>query len=76
MKRNKTNKKTPEQRRSDRAVLLRLIREARPIYKWLALACVISLAVIACALVAPQILGDCIQLLYDFWAGSFTGESR
>lgn len=75
MKRNKTNKKTPEQRRSDRAVLLRLVREARPIYKWLALACVISLAVIACALAAPQILGDCIQLLYDFWAGSFTGES-
>ena len=68
-------KSRAEKLSSNRAVLLRLVREARPIYKWLALACVISLAVIACALAAPQILGDCIQLLYDFWAGSFTGES-
>ena len=35
----KTEKKTRAQRREDNLVVLRLIREARPIYGWLALAC-------------------------------------
>lgn len=68
-------KKTREQRRAESAVLRRLVREARPIYKWLALACVMGLVIVACAVLSPKILGDCVQLLYDFWAGSFAGAS-
>ena len=71
----KTEKKTRAQRREDNLVVLRLIREARPIYGWLALACLISCVIIACAVVSPKILGSCVQLLYDFWAGSFQGTS-
>ena len=75
MKNKKDRTASRERRRSDRAVLLRLVQEAKPIYKWLALACLISLIIIACAVAAPQLLGDCVQLLYDYWAGSFTGAS-
>ena len=75
MKTKKNRAASRERRRSDRAVLLRLVQEAKPIYKWLALVCLISLGIIACAVAAPQLLGDCVQLLYDYWAGSFTGAS-
>ena len=71
----KTEKKTWAQRREDNLVVLRLIREARPIYGWLALACLISCVIITCAVVSPKILGSCVQLLYDFWAGTFQGTS-
>ena len=71
----KAEKKTRAQRREDNLVVLRLIREARPIYGWLALACLISCVIITCAVVSPKILGSCVQLLYDFWAGSFQGTS-
>ena len=71
----KIEKKTRAQRREDNLVVLRLIREARPIYGWLALACLISCVIITCAVVSPKILGSCVQLLYDFWAGSFQGTS-
>lgn len=75
MKTKKDRAASRERRRSDRAVMLRLVQEAKPIYKWLALACLISLGIIACAVAAPRLLGDCVQLLYDYWAGSFTGAS-
>ena len=71
----KAEKKTRAQRREDNLVVLRLIREARPIYGWLALACLISYVIITCAVVSPKILGSCVQLLYDFWAGTFQGTS-
>ena len=60
MKTKKDRAASRERRRSDRAVLLRLVQEAKPIYKWLALACLISLGIIACAVAAPQLLGDCV----------------
>ncbi len=71
----KAEKKTRAQRREDKQIILRIIREAKPIYGWLALACLISCVIIACAVVSPKILGSCVQLLYDFWAGSFQGSS-
>ena len=54
----------------DKGVLLRIVKEARPIYGWLALCCLISLIIIACSVSAPKLLGNCIQLLYDFVLGS------
>ena len=56
MKTKKDRAASRERRRSDRAVLLRLVQEAKPIYKWLALACLISIGIIACAVAAPQLL--------------------
>ena len=47
----KAEKKTRAQRREDKQIILRIIREAKPIYGWLALACLISCVIIACAVV-------------------------
>ena len=58
-----------EKKRENRAVLRRLIRDARPIYGWLLLASLLGMMVIACTVIAPKLLGSGIQLLYDAWAG-------
>ena len=50
-------------------VVLRIVRAAKPIRWWLALACLLAVVVIACALAGPTLLGDLVQILYDFWAG-------
>ena len=50
-------------------VVLRIIRSAKPIRWWLALACLLAVVVITCALAGPTLLGDLIQVLYDCWAG-------
>ena len=73
--RKNAEKKTRAQRREDKQVILRIVREARPIYGWLVLASLISCVIITCAVMSPKILGSCVQLLYDFWAGTFQGSS-
>lgn len=50
-------------------VFARLVRDAKPIYGWLLLGALMGAAVVACAVIAPQLLGAAIQLLYDAWAG-------
>ena len=54
--------------------LRRLVREARPIGKWLLLGCLISIVMIACSAAAPKLLGGLIDRLYDYWDGSGTGD--
>ena len=54
--------------------LRRLVREARPIWKWLLLGCLISIVMIACSAAAPKLLGGLIDRLYDYWDGSGTGD--
>ena len=54
--------------------LRRLVREARPIWKWLLLGCLISIVMIACSAAAPKLLGGLIDRLYDYWDGSGTGN--
>ena len=65
--------KNTEKKKKDR-IIPRLLREARPIWKWLALACVLCAAMILCAIVGPKLLGDLIDRLYDYWNGTFTGD--
>lgn len=54
--------------------LRRLVREARPIWKWLLLGCLISIVMIACSAAAPKLLGGLIDRLYDYWDGSGSGD--
>ena len=56
------------------SVILRLIKEARAIWKWLILACVLCVAIIVCSILSPKLIGDMIDLLYDYQRGSFTGD--
>ena len=55
-------------------VISRLLREAKPIWKWLLLACFLCLGVILCAVVGPKLLGTLIDDLYSYWEGSYTGD--
>ncbi len=55
-------------------IIPRLLREARPIWKWMALACVLCSGMILCAIVGPKLLGGLIDQLYDYRDGTFTGD--
>lgn len=45
--------------------LLRLVKETKPIAKWLALAAVLDVIAVLCAVAAPEILGQVVQTLID-----------
>lgn len=53
-------------------VLLRLIREAKPIARWLLLAAAIDCVSVICAVAAPGMLGNLVQELVDY-SGSGEG---
>lgn len=55
-------------------VISRLLLEAKPIWKWLLLACFLCLGVILCAVVGPKLLGTLIDDLYSYWEGSYAGD--
>lgn len=55
--------------------ILRMLREAKPIHIWLAAAMLLNLIVVATAILTPELLGDIVQQMYDFWDGTFTGQS-
>ena len=55
-------------------VISRLLLEAKPIWKWLLLACFLCLGVILCAVVGPKLLGSLIDDLYSYWEGSYAGD--
>lgn len=55
-------------------IVLRLVKEARPIWKWLLLACVLCIALIVCSVTGPKLLGELVDLLYAYWEGSFQGD--
>ena len=57
-------------------IVIRLIREMRPIAKWLALGAVLSICSVLCSVAAPEILGELVQKLYDYWAAGQIGPLR
>ena len=71
MKHTENPKNEPAKR--DR-VLRRLLLEAKPIWKWLVVACVLCAGVIFCAVAGPKLLGNLIDRLYLYWEGSYEGD--
>ena len=61
-------------KRKKERVISRLLLEAKPIWKWLLLACLLCLVVILCAVVGPKLLGTLIDDLYSYWEGSYAGD--
>lgn len=55
-------------------VLLRLVKETRPIAKWLVLGAGLDVLAVICAVAAPELLGQIVQQLYDYWADGATGR--
>lgn len=66
---NRKKKPTEEVKMSTWEVFRRLVRDARPIYGWLLLGALLGGIVVACTVIAPKLLGQGIQLLYDAWTG-------
>ena len=50
------------------------MKEAKPIAHWLALGAVLQILSVICAVAAPEILGELVQKLYDFWQGGSIGS--
>ncbi len=55
-------------------MILRLLKEAKSIRKWLLLACVLCALLIACSVTAPKLLGSIIDRLYAYWQGEKSGD--
>ena len=62
--------------KADKGIIRHLIREAKPIAHWLALAAVLDILAVLCTVAAPELLGDLVQKLYDFWEGGRQGTIR
>ena len=66
---NRTKKPTENAKMSTGQVVCRLVRDAKPIYGWLLLGALLGGVVVACTVVAPKLLGQGVQLLYEAWSG-------
>ena len=54
--------------------LIRLALMAKPIAPWLALAALLDILAVISAVIAPELLGDLVQVLYDFWEAGSVGS--
>ena len=57
-------------------IMLRLTAFARPIMPWLLLAAVLDILAVITAVMAPELLGNLTQTLYDFWEQGSVGTIR
>lgn len=56
------------------STIRRMILDTRPIWKWLLLSCLLSVGIIACSILAPELLGGLIDRLYA-WVQSDRSET-
>ena len=59
----------PENKQSRAKALLRIFKEAKPIWGWLLLSCRRCLISIVFTVISPKMLGELVQQLYDYWSG-------
>lgn len=62
-------------KKNDR-IILRLIRATRPIAWWLLLGALLDVLAVVSAVAAPELVGELIQKLYDFWNNGCVGTIR
>lgn len=51
----------------------KVIAFAKPIAHWIVLSCLLSIGGIICGVLSPTVLGDLVQMLYDYWEGGRVG---
>lgn len=56
--------------------LIRLAMMAKPIALWLLLGAVLDILAVISAVIAPELLGELVQILYDFWESGSAGSVR
>lgn len=53
----------------------KILREARPIWKWLIVSCLLCIVIIFCAVAGPKLTGSITDRICTFWeAGASTGD--
>ncbi len=57
-------------------MIFRLLSYAKPVSHWLALAACLDILAVITAVIAPTLMGDLTQILYDFWEGGCVGSVR
>lgn len=62
-------------KKNDR-VMLRLLKVAKPIAWWLVLGALLDVLAVVSSVAAPELLGDLVQMLYDFWDSGRIGSVR
>ena len=58
-----------ENKQSRAKALLRIFKEAKPIWGWLLLSCLLCLISIVFTVISPKMLGELVQKLYNYWSG-------
>ena len=56
--------------------LVRLALMAAPIAPWLLLGAALDILAVICSVISPELLGDLVQVLYDFWENGCAGSVR
>ena len=56
------------------STIRRMISDTRPIWKWLLLSCLLSVGIIVCSILTPELLGNLIDLLYGWVRGEHSAS--
>ncbi len=64
-----------EKKQSRGKAILRIFKEAKPIWGWLLVSCFLCLLAIIFTVISPKMLGELVQLLYDFWSGELVTDN-
>lgn len=61
-------------RKERMSIFRKVLKEARPIWKWLAVSCLLCCIIIACAIIGPKITGSVTNSIYEYWQAGKTEE--
>ncbi len=62
-------------KRSQAKTLRRIVKETKPIRGWLILSFCLCFLTIIFSVLSPKMLGELVQLLYDFWSGDLVTDN-
>ena len=74
MRRHKTDSNDTLTGRQRLELYRKLFMEARPIWKWLALSCLLCMVIITCAVVGPKLTGQITNEICAYWEAKGSGD--
>ena len=74
MRRHKTDSNDTLTCRQRLELYRKLFMEARPIWKWLALSCLLCMVIITCAVVGPKLTGQITNEICAYWEAKVSGD--
>ena len=68
--------KEKDKKKDKNKIIIRLVKEAKPIAHWLIIAALIDVGAVICTVWAPDILGKLVQMLVDYSDAGLRGPIR